>query len=131
MTKPRLPDLFTKLKNVYREHRSLIIAVDFDDTLYDWKNKGWDNDYVVNLVKRARVALNAQLILFTCREGDLLNEALEYCDLVGIKLDYVNESPKYGSRKPFYNVLLDDKACLPECCEVLERLINEVNPPSN
>lgn len=123
----RLPILLDKITRVYDTHRNIIIAVDFDDTIYDYSGQGFDTDYVVNLLKIAKEKLNAKLILFTCREDDLLSDAMEYCYDAGLEIDAVNtslENYTYQSRKPFYNMLLDDKACLPECCAALEALIN-------
>jgi hydroxymethylpyrimidine pyrophosphatase-like HAD family hydrolase len=123
----RLPILLEKITRVYDTHRNIIIAVDFDDTIYDYSGQGFDTNYVVDLLKRAKEKLNAKLILFTCREDDLLSDAMEYCYDVGLEIDAVNtslENYAYPSRKPFYNMLLDDKACLPECCAALEALIN-------
>lgn len=123
----RLPILLDKITRVYDTHKNIIIAVDFDDTIYDYSGQGFDTNYVVDLLKRAKEKLNAKLILFTCREDDLLYDATEYCYDVGLEIDAVNtslENYTYPSRKPFYNILLDDKACLPECCATLEALIN-------
>lgn len=123
----KLPDLFEKLRNVYFEHQNIIIALDFDDTIFDWKNVGYDLEYIRDLVRRCQKQLNARVILFTCREGLVLSEAIDYCNDQGIGLWGVNKNPNHAptTSKPFYNVLLDDKACLPEVAQVLERLLVE------
>jgi hypothetical protein len=120
-----LPNLYDKIAGVFAAHNNLIIAVDFDDTIYDWKNQGFDCDYVVDLVKRCQQKLNAKIILFTCRQGLHLAWAIEYCVQKGIKLHGVNENPDYPPTfgKPFYNILLDDKASLGPTCEALEALL--------
>ena len=61
----KLPCLYTKLKDVYDTHGNIILAVDFDDTIYDWKSVGLSCDYVVDLVKRCQEKLNAKVMLFT------------------------------------------------------------------
>jgi hypothetical protein len=123
----KLPDLFNKLYGVYEQHQNLIIALDFDDTIFDWKNSGYDLEYIRDLVRRCQKHLNAKVILFTCREGLVLSEAIDYCNDQGIGLWGVNKNPDHPptSSKPFYNVLLDDKACLAEVAAVLERLLKE------
>lgn len=124
----KLPCLYTKLKNVYDEHNNLIIAVDFDDTIYDWKSVGLSCDYVINLVKRCQEKLNAKIMLFTCRIDHHLEFALRHCKEIGLELWGVNYNPEHGptAGKPFYNVLLDDKACLDQVCSILETLIEQV-----
>lgn len=121
----QLPCLLTKLQGVLSAHNNIIIAIDFDDTIYDWKNKGYDCPYVLDLVKRCQSKLNAKVILFTCRKDDWLKFAIDYCEENEIVLHGVNENPDYPptKSKPYYNVLLDDKACLGEVCQILERLL--------
>lgn len=121
----KLPNLYDKISGVFSAHNNLIIAVDFDDTIYDWKNQGFDCDYVLDLVKRCQEKLNAKVILFTCRADDYLDFAVKYCEEKGIVLHGVNENPDYPptKSKPFYNILLDDKASLEATCEVLETLL--------
>lgn len=120
-----LPNLYDKIADIFAAHNNLIIAIDFDDTIYDWKNKGYDCDYVVDLVKRCQDKLNAKIILFTCRQGLHLTFAIDFCVEKGIKLHGVNENPDYPSTfgKPFYNIFLEDKASLGATCEALENLL--------
>mgnify|MGYP003525552653 FL=1 len=120
-----LPNLFDKISGVFSTHNNLIIAVDFDDTIYDWKEKGYSCDYVLDLVKRCQVKLNAKIILFTCRDNEYLDFAVNYCITNGVTLHGVNENPDHPptKSKPFYNILLDDKASLSETCSALEKLI--------
>lgn len=69
------------------------IAVDFDGTLFvtDFPHiyePKWD---VINHAK-AEQAAGTVLILWTCRHGEPLNEALRACAEVGLTFDYVNEA---------------------------------------
>ena len=125
---PYLPNLYDKIKDVFNTHNNIIIALDFDDTIFDWKSKGYDVDYVIDLVKRAQKVLHAKVILFTCREGLVLAEAVDYCKDNGISLFGINRNPDLPptNSKPFYNILMDDKACLPEVCGIIECLIQAV-----
>lgn len=120
------PNLFKKLVDVYKKHNNIIIAVDFDDTIYDWKSNNYDVAQVINVIKRAVDKLNAKIILFTCREGVELEFAVKHCAQLEIPLFGINENPSYDSRKPFYNILLDDKACLPECTKLLSDVIHYI-----
>ena len=124
----QLPNLLTKLYGVFSAHNNIILALDFVDTIYDWKNQGYDCPYVLDLVKRCQSKLNAKVILFTCRENNWLQFAVDYCKDNGITLYGINENPDHPptKSKPFYNVLLDDKACLGEVCQVLEKLLESL-----
>lgn len=73
--------------------RQLIIAVDFDGTLFRdaWPGIGvpiWEN---IQRAKRAKED-GAFLILWTCRHGEKLREAAEACRKVGLEFDAVNEN---------------------------------------
>lgn len=100
-----------RLHKAYREHGSLFVAFDFDDTVYDFHDNGDTFDKVVNLLKFVQ-RLGFKLILFTAREGEQLDWAVSYCQMKGIDITYINENPLMDTRKPFYNILLDDKAGL-------------------
>ena len=70
-----------------------IIAVDFDGTLVENKfprvgDPIWDNIEAIKKEKKA----GAAVILWTCRVGRRLTDAVRTCDLYGIELDAVNEN---------------------------------------
>jgi hydroxymethylpyrimidine pyrophosphatase-like HAD family hydrolase len=107
------------MENVIENGLPRIIAVDFDGTLCfnNWPNIGKPRELVVNYVKNQKKA-GAKIILWTCRTGFQLNEAVEWCKNQGIELDAVNENlPEsiylFGgdSRKIFAHEYLDDKNC--------------------
>ena len=62
------------------------------------------------------------LVLWTCREGDLLEQAVAWCrNLCGLNFDVVNdnieETKKYfggNSRKICCDYYIDDKGCTPD-----------------
>lgn len=98
-----------------------IIAVDFDGTLCvdAYPEIGAPNAALITLLKRLR-AEGCQLILWTCRCGELLEEAVKWCGKFQLGFDAVNENveatlKKYGtdSRKVFADVYIDDKSCFP------------------
>lgn len=60
-----------------------------------------------------------KLILFTGNEGEKLQDIIEYCKEHGYEPDYVNESPVMKTIKPYYNILLDDRAGLNEAYNIL------------
>ena len=97
------------------------IAIDFDGTLcYSrWPGVGEPNTELIMDLKR-RKALGDRLILWTCREGDALQTAVDWCKEQGLFFDAVNENlpdviAVFGndSRKISCDLYIDDKSCLP------------------
>lgn len=69
------------------------IAIDFDgclcaDAFPDVGEPHWD---VINRAKGEQAA-GAGLILWTCREGELLRDAIDACSAWGLCFDAINES---------------------------------------
>ena len=101
-----------------RKRNFIVYAVDFDGTLCEsvWPGIGAPNMSLINhLIKRRKQG--NKIILWTCREGERLQEAVEWCWGYGLEFDAVNDNiPEmiewYGNdtRKIGYDVLIDDKA---------------------
>ena len=96
----------------------MIIAIDFDGTLCEraWPNIGAEKPRVVRMAKELRAAGN-KLILWTCREGERLKEALEWCADRELYFDAVNDNiPELvklydcNSRKVSADMYIDDKS---------------------
>ena len=102
-----------------------IIAVDFDGTLCEsaWPSIGAAKTGVIDyLLDQQRTG--AKLILWTCRTGQRLDEAVQWCAAKGLMFDAVNENlPEmiraFGGdcRKISADVYLEDKALLPDVVE--------------
>lgn len=95
-----------------------IYAVDFDGTLCEsvWPGIGKPNMVLIKHLKKRRRQGN-KLILWTCRYGDRLQEAVEWCRSHGLEFDAINQNlPEmiawYGNntRKIAADVYIDDKA---------------------
>ena len=115
--------LSDKLLEVYREHGKIIIGVDFDDTIFPYTkyaNRELINSVVNLLVK---VKGKAYICLYTVSDNQSLKYKVEIMRLNKIEPDYINISPiKMGNgQKPFFNILLDDKAGLNEAYKELLR----------
>ena len=99
--------------------RSLSIAVDFDGTLcYSrWPDLGEPNRKLIDCLITWKRRGN-KLILWTCREGDILKQAVDWCRSYGLEFDAVNDNlPEnialFGnnSRKVGCDFYIDDKSC--------------------
>lgn len=98
-----------------------IIAVDFDGTLCEnkWPGIGGPRVDVIRHVL-AEQKHGAKLILWTCRVGELLEDAVAWCKKFGLEFDAVNENlpelvGQFGNdtRKVFATEYLDDRAVFP------------------
>lgn len=92
----------------------MIIAVDFDDTL---QMNGKDPNMILinRLITEQR--RGATLILWSCRSGERLSSAVEFCAKYGLRFNYVNENSrdairilKSNPRKIYADIYIDDKA---------------------
>ena len=95
-----------------------IIAVDFDGTLCERKypDTGAPITPVIEYVKERKAAGDI-IILWTCRVGEYLKNAVEWCKRQGLTFDYINENApervrQYGgdTRKISADEDIDDKA---------------------
>ncbi len=107
------------------QYGRLLIAFDFDNTVFDCHKLGYEFPELEEVLRKAKV-LNHHLILFTCREDIELAEAINYCRERGYEPDSVNGSPIYpDNTKPYYNILLDDRAGLQSAYLDLLWILNE------
>jgi len=69
ITDPYLrPDAsFKRLMDEYMRYKSLVIAVDFDGTLFDFHGEGNSYDMVINLLRELK-KIGCYIILFTASE---------------------------------------------------------------
>ena len=95
-----------------------VIAVDFDGVLCSerWPQIGAPN-YAILDTLISRRAQGDRLILWTCREGKLLDEAVAWCEKQGLTFDAVNANideriEQYGNdpRKISADEYWDDRA---------------------
>lgn len=94
----------------------MIIAVDFDGTLVEhaYPKIGKEIPFAFETLKML-LKDRHQLILWTVREGDLLNEAVQFCKERGVKFYAVNQSmpdlvdDKFSSRKVTADLFIDDR----------------------
>lgn len=99
-----------------------IIAVDFDGTLCysDWPALGDPNERLISYLRDWRDQGN-KLILWTCRAGKALEDAIDWCHDQKLYFDAINDNlpeivEMYGnnSRKITCDYYIDDRSLLPE-----------------
>ncbi|SES90632.1 hypothetical protein SAMN02910413_1196 [Pseudobutyrivibrio sp. C4] len=100
------------------EVKYMVFAVDFDGTLSfgKWPECGPANEGLIDFLNKRR-QLGDRIILWTCREGENLDLAVEWCQNKGLEFDAVNDNlpdviEKYGgnSRKVSCDFYIDDRA---------------------
>ena len=92
-----------------------IIAVDFDGTIVShmYPKIGIENPSAIRVLKKL-IEQGHQLILWTMRSGEPLNEAVAYCEERGISFLGVNSNPDQfswtTSPKQYAHLYIDDAA---------------------
>jgi hypothetical protein len=121
-------ETLNRLLNEYNRHGSLFIAFDFDSTVFDYYQKGDTFNRIESKLREAKQQ-GHKLILLTCREGKELEFAINYCKEHGYEPNYVNTNPivEPGSRKPYYNLFLDDRAGLDSAYNTLCYLLSNID----
>lgn len=95
----------------------MTIAVDFDGTIVEHKYPeiGKEIPFAIETLKRLK-SKNYKLILWTAREGKLLEDAVNYCKERGLEFYAINaDSPdalvqeKHAARKLKVDMFIDDR----------------------
>jgi hypothetical protein len=118
---------FLRLWNEYHTHNSLVVAFDFDNTVYDFHKKGHQYTDVISLLRELK-EIGCYLICFTANS----NKSFVVNYLIDNKIPFhaLNENPpffKCEERKIYFNVLLDDRAGLLQAYTELNLLITMLN----
>lgn len=98
----------------------MTIAVDFDGTIvtHAYPAIGKPIPFAIDSLKRLQQEDHHQLILWSCREGELLQEALDYCherglDFYAVNSNYPDEvgvpAGCVGARKLTADLFIDDR----------------------
>ena len=114
------PVLAEKLLKTIKKHKTLVIGVDYDNTLQDYNSKYFYED-IIDLVKLAKSKGHTICIWTANTQPTIVKMMLAY---QGIPYDYFNNSPiMNSSRKPHFNILLDDVAGLNEAYHTLNYVL--------
>ena len=93
----------------------MVIAVDFDGTIveHEYPRIGKPVPFAIETLKLLQQEKDYRLILWSVREGDLLQEAVDYCESRGLKFYAANknypEEETPNPRKINADLFIDDK----------------------
>lgn len=102
--------------------KNMIIGVDFDGMLChgNWPGVGEPNRKLIDKLLKLQREGN-KIILLTCREGDALYKAIEWCKEFNLVFDAINDNlleikELYGnnSRKISCDIYIDDRNYIPK-----------------
>jgi len=110
-----------RLIDEWVKYHGLIIALDFDNTIFDYHSDGQTFDQIISLIKECK-KYGCKVVIFAAREEEDYDFIRNHCKSIGIDIDGINENMPYlpyKTRKIYYNVLLDDRAGLKSAFESL------------
>lgn len=110
-----------RLYNEWKEYGRIIIGLDFDDTIFPFRENFTDVESVINLVIEAR-KVGAIIIIYTGSNPDRYDFIKEYCKEKGLEIDGINMNvitPFGDNRKIYANIYLDDRSGLLESLATL------------
>jgi hypothetical protein len=94
----------------------MVIAVDFDGTIVEhaYPKIGKPIPFAIDALKKLQQEEHHTLLLWTVREGDLLQEAVDYCSKRGVEFyaankNYPEEENGDTPRKLTADIFIDDK----------------------
>jgi len=118
-----------RLVEEWTNYGKIVLAVDFDDTLFDFHKKGRTYENVIELVKRCQ-STGCYIVIFTANDDIEHHKFIkEYLAKEGIQVDTINDnipSVPFKTRKVYYNILLDDRSGLKSAYNILLKTVEIV-----
>lgn len=115
-----------RLLKEWDKYDRLIVAYDFDHTVYDTDGTGETYNQVIELLKECQNC-GCTMIVFTCRPPEEYDFVKNHLDSVGLRYDYINENvPDLDfktSNKIYFSILFDDRAGLPSAYETMVNVL--------
>ena len=121
LTSTEVPDMDYE---EYEENRKPIIAVDFDNTLCI---KGKPNKELFAAIKQRYDEID--FVLWTCRIGKDLIDAIKFCEANGWSPKYVNENVEKNlpdCRKIFADYYIDDLSVYQDDLSFFDNIVNNI-----
>lgn len=120
-----------RLYKEWSQHGKIVIAVDYDSTIYPWHTIDNKED-IARVISILQVAVNtgAYIVINTCSHPDRHEEIQKHCESLKISINGINTNPidlPYGKHGKIYaNIYLDDRAGLNEALNMLEEAMYKI-----
>lgn len=118
-----------RLFKEWQKHPKLIVACDFDDTVFDFHKHGTEHKDVLDLLKKCK-ELGFYITIFTASKPERYEFMRKFMIENGIEIDAINQNviplPFGNNGKIYYNILLDDRAGLGQAYTTLKTLVTLV-----
>ena len=115
-----------RLWKEYIKHKSLIVACDFDDTVWPFHNQADTHKLVLNLLKDCS-DLGFHIVIYTASKPERFDFMRRTLENAGIRVASVNKNafdlPYGNDGKIYYNILLCDRAGLASSFKILNSIV--------
>ena len=123
-------NVLNRLLTEWKKYGKIIVALDFDLTIFDFLNVGMEFNDVINLIKRCD-KIGIHLLVFTCRQEKDYPIIAKYYEEKGLRYDKINENIDFiacqmNSRKLYYNICLDDRSGLSSAYNTLLKAVEHM-----
>lgn len=119
-----------RLFREYLKHPKLIIATDFDSSIFDVHGAGHTFPALINLLRRC-ADLGFYIVVFTASDSSRHPAIRAEMERLGIPVASLNTNPiplPYGNQgKIFYNILLDDRSGLGQAFDILRLTLSRID----
>lgn len=116
-----------RLLREWRKHGKLIVATDFDSTVFDYHDLGFKHHTVIDILKECS-DLGFYICIFTGCGPNKYDSMKEYLGRFGVKVASVNCNPfpmPFGNHgKMYFNILLDDRSGIKQAYETLRKTLD-------
>lgn len=122
-----------RLFEEWQKYGKLIIAYDFDNTVFPYSDPNYTFDNVIELLRECKKN-EFWLVVFTSCNEDRIPELKEYLKKHNIPYDSINETADFipfKGRKIYYNLLLDDRAGLSAAYMQLKSVLYKIRGVKN
>lgn len=116
-----------RLLREWKSYGRLIVAFDYDNTVYDYHEKGLNFDNVIEQLQKLG-SMGCEMICFTSCDESRFDGIKSYLKNNGIMCHGINKDSDrvpFKGRKIYYNVFYDDRAGLGQVVRIMNTVIHQ------
>jgi hypothetical protein len=118
-----------RLVNEYELHGGIVVAYDFDNTVFDYHKRGDNYEMVTDLIRKLGEVKGIDLVVWTGTAMERYDFVMKYLTENKIPFNRINGNPYFfssSSPKIFYSILLDDRAGLESAYNALVDFLDKI-----